>query len=115
MTRDEAREAVQGVLKNGEFSLADLKSMIPDGVQDTFVATDRITDGKKYIFELADGQKATIRWHAPDPEAAIKFPDSVSGSRWTAQIKVGNKSLGADGKWYKNQALNVVHIPIEGM
>jgi RHS repeat-associated protein len=115
LTRDEARDAVQGVLRNGEFGLDDLKSMIPDGVENTFKATDRIKDGQKYVFELADGQKATIRWHAPDPEAAIKYPGSASGTRWTAQIKVGNKSLGADGKWYKNQSLNIVHIPIEGM
>jgi RHS repeat-associated protein len=115
LTRDEARDAVQGMLKKGEFGMDDLKSMIPDGVDNTFFPTDRIKEGQKYIFELADGQKATIRWHAPDPEVAIKYPGSTSGTRWTAQIKIGNKSLGADGKWYKNQSLNIVHIPIEGM
>ncbi|MDQ0497188.1 hypothetical protein [Paenibacillus brasilensis] len=40
--------------------------------------------------------------------------DTVSGTRWTAQIKIGNRQLKTDGTWTKNQSLNEVHIPIEG-
>ena len=50
----------------------------------------------------------------PDSEVATKFPNSPSGKGWTAQIRIGNKSLGSDGKWYKNQNKDVVHIPIIG-
>ena len=32
----------------------------------------------------------------------MKYPGSNSGSGWTAQIKIGNKYLGQDGKLYKN-------------
>ena len=52
--------------------------------------------------------------HEPDSEVATKFPNSPSGKGWTAQIRIGNKSLGSDGKWYKNQNKDVVHIPIIG-
>ncbi|MDA7027873.1 pre-toxin TG domain-containing protein, partial [Bacillus sp. CLL-7-23] len=114
LKRDEAREVLQNSLKNGELSLNDLNSYIPKGTKNTFKSSERIVDGKKYSFELKDGQKATIRWHSPDKKAKELYPDSSSGTRWTAQIKIGNKSLGADGKWYKNQSLNIVHIPIKG-
>ncbi|WP_432804084.1 pre-toxin TG domain-containing protein [Bacillus arachidis] len=73
-----------------------------------------LLDGAKYQFTLADGQKAIIRWHAPDPVAASKYPGSASGTRWTAQVKIGNKQLKIDGTWTKNQSLNEVHIPIRG-
>ncbi|MCR8844071.1 minor capsid protein [Paenibacillus sp. SC116] len=114
LTRDEARQTVQNLLNNGEISLSDLESIIPQGVSSTFVKTTSITDGAKYEFLLADGQKAIIRWHSPDPVAASKYPGAASGTRWTAQIKVGNKQLKTDGTWTKNQSLNEVHVPIEG-
>ncbi|PEY37286.1 hypothetical protein CN354_12680 [Bacillus cereus] len=95
-------------------SLSDLKSMIPSGIPDSIVPTGTIVDGTKYQFTLADGQKAIIRWHAPDLVAASKYPGSASGTRWTAQVKIGNKQLKIDGTWTKNQSLNEVHIPIRG-
>lgn len=36
------------------------------------------------------------------------------GSRYTAEIKVGNKQLKANGGWSRNQAINDVHVPIKG-
>jgi hypothetical protein len=35
-----------------------------------------------------------IKRHAPDSNAASKFPESNAGTVWTAQIKVGNRLLG---------------------
>ncbi|RGL29251.1 hypothetical protein DXC69_25205 [Paenibacillus polymyxa] len=95
-------------------SLSNLESMIPPDTSNTFYPTSTIKDGAKYEFLLADGQKAIIRWHSPDTIAASKYSGSVSGTRWTAQIKIGNKQLKTDGTWTKNQSLNEVHIPIEG-
>lgn len=63
---------------------------------------------------LEKGRYNQYPGHSPDPIAANKYPGSVSGSRWTAQIKIGNKQLKSDGAWTKNQSLNEVHIPIEG-
>ncbi|MGG1673553.1 hypothetical protein ACIFOE_23510, partial [Paenibacillus sp. NRS-1783] len=114
LTRDQARQGAQDLLKNGEISLSNLESMIPPDTSSTFIPTSTIKDGAKYEFLLADGQKAIIRWHSPDPIAASKYPGSVSGTRWTGQIKIGNKQLKTDGTWTKNQSLNEVHIPIEG-
>ncbi|OAZ49946.1 contractile injection system protein, VgrG/Pvc8 family [Paenibacillus polymyxa] len=114
LTRDQARQGAQDLLKNGEISLSNLESMIPPDTSSTFIPTSTINNGAKYEFLLADGQKAIIRWHSPDPIAASKYPGSVSGTRWTAQIKIGNKQLKTDGTWTKNQSLNEVHIPIEG-
>lgn len=42
------------------------------------------------------------------------YSGSASGSRWTAQIKIGNKQLKSDETWTKNQSLNEVHIPVKG-
>lgn len=114
LTRDEARKFAQKLIKNGEIRITHLKSMIPKGVKNTFVKTDTIKVGAKYEFSLADGQKVIIRWHSPDPVARAKYPASASGSRWTAQIKIGNKQLKTDGTWTKNQSLDQVHIPIKG-
>ncbi|WJE54727.1 hypothetical protein QRE66_11135 [Bacillus cereus] len=114
LTRGQARQVAENLLERGEISLSDLKSMIPSGIPDSFVPTGTIVDGAKYQFTLADGQKAIIRWHAPDPVAASKYPGSASGTRWTAQVKIGNKQLKIDGTWTKNQSLNEVHIPIRG-
>ncbi|MBC1405112.1 hypothetical protein IBB74_10235 [Listeria welshimeri] len=88
--------------------------MIPEGTPNTFNPTTRIPEGAKYEFILSDGQKATVRWHGPDSDAAIKYPNSVSGSKWTAQVKIGNKQIKVDGTWTKNQGLNEVHVPIKG-
>ena len=114
LSRDDAREVVSNLLDNGEINIDDLQSLVPEDVPNTFVATDTIKDGAKYEFTLADGQKVIIRWHEPDPVAASKYPGCVSGSRYTAEIKVGNKQLKANGGWSRNQAINDVHVPIKG-
>ncbi|EHD1677215.1 hypothetical protein JR551_002334 [Listeria monocytogenes] len=113
LNRDQTRIVAENLLENGEVSLKDLGDMIPKGTINTFKSTDTLKQGAKYEFQLADGQKASIRWHEPDPIAALNHPDSVSGTRWTAQIKIGNKQLRIDGKWAKNQSINEVHIPIK--
>ncbi|MCI8410447.1 MAG: hypothetical protein HFJ09_14450 [Lachnospiraceae bacterium] len=95
-------------------NLEKLKEIIPKNTPNTFIPTNTIKDGAKYEFVLSDGQKAIIRWHEPDPIAASKYPGCASGSRYTAQIKIGNKQLKTTGEWTKNQSLNEVHIPIEG-
>ncbi|MBC2192232.1 hypothetical protein HCB44_08020 [Listeria sp. FSL L7-0229] len=114
LNRDQTRIVVENLLENGELSLKDLKNMVPEGTPNTFKSTTRIPEGAKYEFVLSDGQKASVRWHGPDSEAAIKHPNSVSGSRWTAQVKIGNKQIKVDGTWTKNQGLNEVHVPIKG-
>ncbi|EOH96172.1 hypothetical protein UAY_03082 [Enterococcus moraviensis ATCC BAA-383] len=84
------------------------------GTSNAFKSTDTMKNGAKYEFQLSDGQKAIIRWHEPDPVAAAKFPNSASGSRWTAQIKIGNKQVTVEGLWTKKQNLNEVHVPVQG-
>lgn len=106
---------VSNLLDNGEIGIDDLQNLVPNDVPNSFVAIDTIKNGAKYEFTLADGQKVTIRWHEPDPVAASKYPGCVSGSRYTAEIKVGNKQLKADGGWSRNQATNDVHVPIKGL
>ncbi|MBC1896970.1 hypothetical protein HCA68_04710 [Listeria booriae] len=114
LNREQTRIVVENLLDNGEISLKDLQNMIPEGTPNTFKPTDTMKIGGKFEFQLSDGQKAIIRWHEPDPVAAAKFPNSTSGSRWTAQIKIGNKQVTVDGLWTKKQNLNEVHIPIQG-
>ncbi|WP_248700207.1 hypothetical protein [Lysinibacillus odysseyi] len=114
MTRDPVRHIAQNLMKNGDVNMSSLESKIPLYIPHSFKPTDIITEGAKYEFSLADGQKAIIRWHSPDPIAAGKYLGSASSSRWTAQIKIGNKQLKSDGTWTKNQSLNEVHISIEG-
>ncbi|OJG75016.1 hypothetical protein RV12_GL002061 [Enterococcus quebecensis] len=114
LNRDQTRTVVENLLDNGEISLKDLQNMVPEGTPNTFKPTDTMKNGAKYEFQLSDGQKAIIRWHEPDLVAAAKFPNSSSGSRWTAQIKIGNKQVTVDGLWTKKQNLNEVHVPIQG-
>ncbi|WP_260444012.1 hypothetical protein [Listeria booriae] len=114
LNREQTRIVVENLLDNGEISLKDLQNMIPEGTPNTFKPTDTMKIGGKFEFQLSDGQKAIVRWHEPDPVAAAKFPNSTSGSRWTAQIKIGNKQVTVDGLWTKKQNLNEVHIPIQG-
>ena len=114
LARDDARKEVSNLLDNGEIRIDDLQKLVPKEVPNTFVPTDTIKIGDKYEFTLNDGQKVIIRWHEPDPVAAGKYPGCVSGSRYTAEIKVGNKQLKVDGGWSRNQSTNDVHVPIKG-
>lgn len=65
--------------------------MFDPASKSTFVPTATIKDGAKYEFTLADGQKVIIRWHEPDSVAASKYPGCTSGTRYTAEIKVGKQ------------------------
>lgn len=114
LSRDDARNFMSGLLKNGEISIDDLKEIIPENVNNTFIPTITIKNEEKYEFFLSDNQKVIIRWHEPDPIAASKYPGCISESRYTAEIKVGNKQLKSNGDWSKNQSTNEVHIPIIG-
>ena len=105
--------AAQQMLKNGKVEVSDLKKMIPDGTSNGFKPSTTITDGYKYNYSV-NGTKVEIKWHSPDANAASKYPESNSGSGWTAQIKVGNKLLGQDGKFYKKPS-NITHIPVQGV
>jgi len=49
-----------------------------------------------------------------NPIAASKYPGCNSGTRYTAEIKIGNKQLKTNGDWSKNPSINEVHIPIKG-
>lgn len=89
----------------------DLQQMIPKGVKNTFKPSQTIKQGYKYNFKI-NGKKVEIKWHSPDANAALKYPGSNSGSGWTAQIKVGKKLLGQDGKFY-NYPSNITHIPVK--
>lgn len=114
LSRDDARDMVSKLLDNGEISIDDLQRLVPEGTPNTFVPTSTMKNGAKYEFTLNDGQKVIIRWHEPDPVAASKYPGCTSGSRYTAEIKVGNKQLKIDGGWSRNQSTNDVHVPIKG-
>ncbi|HEX3029390.1 MAG TPA: hypothetical protein VHT34_08825 [Clostridia bacterium] len=105
--------AAQQLLKDGKIPLENLENMVPNGTVNGFKPSATITDGYKYNYTI-NGTKIEIKWHAPDANAAAKFPGSNSGSGWSAQIKVGNKLLGQDGKFYNNPS-NITHIPVEGI
>jgi len=51
-------------------------------------------------------------WHSPDSNALEKFPESNSGTMWTAQIQIRKKLLGTDGKLHRRPS-NETHIPID--
>ena len=104
------RSAVEA-LNNGRIHVDDLKRLVPPGSPDNFMPSASITNGSKYNYMIS-GQKVEIKWHSPDVNAATKYPGSNSGSGWTAQIKIGGKLLGQDGKLYR-KASNLTHIPVD--
>lgn len=85
--------------------------LIPPGTPDGFKPSVNIVDGSKFNYVIG-GQKVEIKWHSPDANAAAKFPDSNSASGWTAQIKIGGKLLGQDGRLYRKPT-NETHIPVD--
>lgn len=103
-------EAVKSSLNGDRIDINILKAMIPNDTPNTFVPSAAIADGYKYSFDV-NGTKVEIKWHSPDANAAQKYPNSNSGREWTAQIKVGNKLLGGDGKFYRKPS-NITHIPL---
>jgi filamentous hemagglutinin len=98
-------------LNNGRIHIDDLRKLVPPGTPDGFKPSVTITDGSKFNYVIG-GQKVEVKWHAPDSNAAAKFPGSNSGAGWTAQIRIGGKLLGQDGKLYR-KAGNQTHIPVD--
>ncbi len=103
--------AAKQTLKGGRVHADDLRRLIPDGTPNTFRPSCTIADGSKFRFNV-NGKRVEIKWHAPDANAAARFPGSRSGSQWTAQIKIGNKLLGSDGVLYRRPS-DLTHIPID--
>ena len=99
------------ILTSGRTSEVVLRRFIPGGSKNSFKPSANIASGYKYQFKIGE-TTVEFKWHAPDLAAAKKFPDSNSGSMWTAQIKIGRKLLGADGKLYSRPS-NETHIPID--
>ncbi|WP_211289144.1 MULTISPECIES: RHS repeat-associated core domain-containing protein [Marinobacter] len=99
------------ILTSGRTSEVVLRRFIPGGSKNSFKPSANIASGYKYQFKIGE-TTVEFKWHAPDLAAAKKFPDSNSGSIWTAQIKIGRKLLGADGKLYSRPS-NETHIPID--
>lgn len=104
--------AVRQALEGGSVSENTLRTMIPDGMPNTFTPSSTITDGYKFNYDI-NGTKMEVKWHSADANAAAKFPGSNSGIGWSAQIKVDNKLLGLDGSFYRNFN-NLTHIPMIG-
>ena len=104
--------AARQMLDGGKVSASVLKTQIPKGTPNTFKPSSTIAKGYKYNFKI-NGTNIEIKWHSPDMKAAAKYPGSNSGSVWTAQIKIGKKVLGANGKFYKTPS-NLTHIPLKG-
>lgn len=96
------------LLKDGKIFAKDFKSLIPKNVKNTWKPSERTTLGAKYKFKVNE-INVEFKIHSPDKGARIKHPSSNSGSQWTAQIKIGKKLLGTDGKLY-NKPSNLTHI-----
>lgn len=111
LTRYNPQYSFPSLLNKWSINETSLKSLIPQGSINTFIPSNSIKGGYKYDF-IINGQKIQIKWRAPDSQVAKKYPNSNSGKMWTDQIKVGNKYLGTDGKFYRNNKINITHIPI---
>ncbi len=103
--------SAKGYISNGRINAADLEKLMPPGTPNTFKTSATIADGSKFQYQW-NGQIVEIKWHAPDVNAAQKFPGSNAGGGWTAQIKIGNKLLGQDGNLYRKPS-NITHIPVD--
>lgn len=98
-------------VRAGRTSQATLRRFIPKGVKNTFIPSNNISAGYKYQWRIG-GVRIEVKWHSPDLNALARFPDSNSGTMWTAQIKIKNKLIGTDGKLYRRPN-NKTHIPID--
>lgn len=103
--------AAQQIVENGRVNIEHLKLLVPEGVPDTFKPSASIAAGSKFQYTV-NGTKVEIKWHSPDATAASKYPNSNSGSGWTAQIKIGNRLLGTDKQFHKKPQ-NETHIPVD--
>jgi len=96
------------LVKKGKLSEAEVLSLIPKGVSDTFYPSSRIADGHKYSF-TKDGHHYEVKWHSPDSGAP---EGSHSEKGWSAQICVDGKYLTTSGRYQLNNRTNNTHIPI---
>ena len=112
-TKEELMNALKGAIKDGKIDVDKLKQLVPEGTPNTFRPSNTIASGQKYRFQLSDGTKVEIKWHSPDANAARRFPGSNSGTKSTAQIKVGRKLLKQNGSLKNPPPDNSTHIPIE--
>jgi hypothetical protein len=103
--------AGQNSLTSGRMHIDALRRLVPHGTPNVFKPSPTIAAGSKYQYTV-NGVKLEIKWHAPDAMAASKFPGSTSGRVWTAQIKIGNKLLGIDGRLYLKPQ-DITHIPVD--
>lgn len=103
-----ARLSFTKSISNGRISESSLKSVVPQQSLNSFKKSPRISSGHKHKFRI-NGRQVEVKWHSPD-SGAPKGSNSQRG--WTAQIKIGNKLLGIDGKLYKKPS-NKTHIPVE--
>ena len=102
-------------LSGGKISLSKLKSIIPKNTPNKFRTGDgNIKHGQMYEFKM-HGRNVRVKFHSPDKNAKRNDPSARSGKMWTAQVKVGNRFLGRDGKFYnKNwEKKNRTHIPVK--
>ncbi|WP_082849596.1 MULTISPECIES: polymorphic toxin type 30 domain-containing protein [unclassified Sulfitobacter] len=103
-----ARLSFTKSISHGRISESSLKSVVPQQSLNSFKKSPRISSGHKHKFRIK-GRQVEVKWHSPD-SSAPKGSNSQRG--WTAQIKIGNKLLGTDGKLY-NKHSNKTHIPVD--
>ncbi len=101
-------QAINSIAVNGSVSQNVLRSFVPKNMANSFVPSQRISQGFKYNLTIG-GLKVQIKWHSPDSGAPA---GSNSATTWTAQIKIGNKYLGSDGQLHSNNQQNKTHIPV---
>ncbi|MGC8787638.1 MAG: hypothetical protein ACP5Q1_09475, partial [Anaerolineae bacterium] len=105
--------AAQQLIEGDTIPVSNMEAMIPEGTPNTFVPSQTIAEGYKYQFDI-NGTSVELKWHSPDFNAYQLYgSSSYSGTRWTAQVKVGKWLLGLDRLFYDEQRGNLTHIPIE--
>lgn len=73
------------------------------------IPTNTIKDGAKYEFFYQMDRKQLFVGMSQILLQQV-YPSCALGSRYTTQIKIGNKQLKTTGEWTRNQSLNEVHI-----
>jgi len=105
--------AARQLIDGDTIPVSNLEAMTPADVPNTFVPSSTIQEGYKYQFDI-NGVPVELKWHSPDLNAYRLYgSSSYSGTRWTAQIKIGDRLLGLDRMFYLKQQGNLTHIPIE--
>ncbi|MCK9697466.1 hypothetical protein [Pseudomonas syringae] len=107
----DTQASAKAFIDNGRINISDLERLVPPGTPNSFQSSATIAAGSKFQYKV-NGQNIEVKWHAPDANAAERFPGSNSGSGWTAQLKIGGKLLGQDGLLYRKPS-NSTHIPVD--